>query len=340
MISQPSVSLAFLFYFFYFVFLRLGFSSKMGCGTGECCSFLASQAPLLFHPPMKMLMGSDGDCGRSGDGDQEGATPAAPTASSDVTSSSSAPTASPATSCLSATKTSPPPLRGIELVVGVDVSPLAVAYCRREVVKALSTTTTTGDLLLRPDKQQRLANSGSAGAGATDVATTAASTSTSTIVESCFLPLASPAVVFVCADILATNKNEEGDDKVDNEEGSSSVAAVHLAISEAVQRQHHNGDDNDQHQDDLQYDHHSNKLSMAIVPFSSSSPSPSSSSLSSSARANTFEFMFDCQTFHCLWATGLNGRLRAASTYASLLATGGYLLLLTGNANEVLYEVV
>lgn len=44
-----------------------------------------------------------------------------------------------------------------------------------------------------------------------------------------------------------------------------------------------------------------------------------------------FDFIFDCQTFHCLH--GLD-REKAARNYASLLRPGGTLLMLTGNADE------
>ena len=44
-----------------------------------------------------------------------------------------------------------------------------------------------------------------------------------------------------------------------------------------------------------------------------------------------FDFIFDCQTFHCLHGVD---RGRAAVNYASLLRPGGRLLMLTGSAEE------
>ena len=44
-----------------------------------------------------------------------------------------------------------------------------------------------------------------------------------------------------------------------------------------------------------------------------------------------FDFIFDCQTFHCLHRVD---RGRTAVNYASLLRPGGRLLMLTGSAEE------
>ncbi|CAE7248332.1 HOL1 [Symbiodinium natans] len=45
-----------------------------------------------------------------------------------------------------------------------------------------------------------------------------------------------------------------------------------------------------------------------------------------------FDFIFDCQCFHCLYQVDAEA---AAQVYAKLLAPGGKLLMLTGNSEEV-----